>query len=76
MGVPTKLTTSPIYGLPSVAVPVPAAILVCKIPELPVGETTAEVVASYTLVNGTDKPEKVNALGVIIALAGVWIVSE
>ena len=62
--------------MPSVAVPVPAAILVCKIPELPVGETTADVVASYTFESGTDKPEKVNALGVMVALAGVWIVSE
>ena len=61
--VPFKLTTSPINGLPSLEVPVPAVIGACKVFA---SVTTVFVVPSYTLLNGTLNPDIVNAFGIIV----------
>ena len=70
--VPVKLTASTLYGLPSIAVPVPAAIAFCN--NL-ASITTASRVPSYTLLLGTLNPDIVNAFGVIVAALGDCVVN-
>ena len=70
--VPVKLIASPIYGLPSLVVPVPAASGACNVLA---SVTTASNVPSYTLLTGTLNPDIVNDFWVIVAPLGNCVVN-
>ncbi len=65
--VPVRLTVSPVYALPSLLVPAPAALVACS---AAVPLTAATVVASYTLL-ALLRPLAVMALAVMLPLAAL-----